>query len=449
MRVFHRHLRIQLCRLALLLLAGGQNWLAQPAYADDSQASDRELLAILGRVDWQDAAARQDALTQIKALGSGAACTIFAVYSGGELDLAGADAATAALLSAVNVRQTLLASLSTWPPKEVSRRILSRLTSSATIEELLVAVKLHGEFATSACLSNVFDLLARIESVHYQRPYVRSLLATALASICDRDSAAVSALREGYANWPGELQGIAVDALANCDEPQAVLCLVTLLEAGSPQAQNLLRALSSPKPRHADALQQPVLEVLRPYLQHAERALVREAACALGRWRDETAIETLIDMCAGTDAGLARVAECALYDISGIKLAGGSDGWEVWWSREQRWYHEALPSTLNRLQSDQAGQVVAALRELAEHRPYFRELAPHIQALLSDANAAVALAASAALTRLNALQALPDWAELLDDSRELLRQAAHRALLDLGRTTLPARAQDWRAWIRT
>jgi len=321
------------------------------------------------------------------------------------------------------------------------------LPAEAPLDERWVAVHLLGEIGKADSLPGIFRIFDTVDRVHLQRPFVRETLEAAIAAIVARDPGSHAVLRAQLdALDPAFLPSLA-SALGREGSVPSFRLLVDLVGRSPSLDERVLQALSKPDLRQREALLSTCVPVLRRSLESSDPQVARLAVHGLGRWRDEGSLADMIELLESADAGAARVLQSALQEISGITTRWDCASWRSWFSDQQSWHRDALEGTLDALASEEPARVITALRELSERRLYHREIAPRIAPLLGDESSATAAAACAALERLGDAGSLPALIEALDDERDQVRLAAHRALRAIAGCDLSAESGAWRVWL--
>jgi len=140
---------------------------------------------------------------------------------------------------------------------------------------------------------------------------------------------------------------------------------------------------------------------------------------------------------------MAQAASWSLKRVSHQQLPAERAAWESWHAAESRWSETERAGAIQALESQDAAEVVAALRQLSEHPLYRHENAAAIVRLLEREEPELVLAACAALSQLDSMLAADELVALLARPEEDVRAAAHAALLAISGRQLPAELRAW------
>ncbi|MFT5049684.1 MAG: hypothetical protein ACI8QZ_001077 [Chlamydiales bacterium] len=174
-----------------------------------------------------------------------------------------------------------------------------------------------------------------------------------------------------------------------------------------------------------------------------DAAIRREATLTVGKLEDIESFGTLIDLLEHEDERLRSTAHWSLKRISGRTFSAGARQWRAWHAAENAWWADRAPELFDLLHGDDAGDVAAALNELATHRLFRHGIAEALSPLLaSPHNETVLLSCSAAYS-LRSPAALPGLIECLDHPDERIQISALRGLTAITGIDLPRQADSW------
>jgi len=176
---------------------------------------------------------------------------------------------------------------------------------------------------------------------------------------------------------------------------------------------------------------------VREYLNHTDRQLVRAAALCLAALQDEGSLDALLELGASSDPGLSGAAFLSLERLSGMTLPRRIDRWQAWAEAERTWTRERAPEVMECLQGSDhpLPQMLAALRELSQHRLGRRRYAEALVPLLDHHDPRLQTQVCRTLAALGTLaspRAFDRLQELAQGSRPEVAEAARTALLAVG-----------------
>ena len=134
----------------------------------------------------------------------------------------------------------------------------------------------------------------------------------------------------------------------------------------------------------------------------------------------------------------------ALRELSGCTLPDRAEAWRSWHTEEQRWWDEQGQATLDRLSSEDDGEVVAAIRAASERSLQRDQIAVRMAVLLrKHASPSVRRQVCMALERLDSRAVLGTLGLALEDADADVRSSAHRALHSITGLSLPLDRLAW------
>ena len=194
------------------------------------------------------------------------------------------------------------------------------------------------------------------------------------------------------------------------------------------------------------ARSQSIAAAVRPFLASDEASRRGHALRALAAMGDTGAVPGMIEMLDRAEGGELLRLHAALRELSGCNLPDRPEAWRAWHQEQQRWWDEEAPGVLERLASEDAGLVVAAIRDASARTLRRDQLAASVAVALRDhASPEVRRQACAGLARLGSDVALEDLVRALDDPDAGVREGAVQALRSITRLALPP---DRGAWLR-
>src|SRR5439155_1205891 len=127
---------------------------------------------------------------------------------------------------------------------------------------------------------------------------------------------------------------------------------------------------------------------------------------ALGALDEGSACLALIEALGGDEKGLHDAAWSALRKISGLSLRADRQCWEAWFEAESTWFSTTRPVQRAKLASQDATEVVAALRSYSERRLFKSTLASDLLPMLDRPEVSLRELACQVLARLGSRAAV-------------------------------------------
>ena len=348
-------------------------------------------------------------------------------------------------------RLALEAALRTWPAKEVLQQLLQELRGDSPLAVRLVALRLAGNVRDARALDALDQLCGLVPAAQKRQPVVREALESALAEVLQADERALdAALRMARNKSTQEALFVPLaSALGRIGASRGLAVLEALLGRNDELDLAVLEALGNLGIRACSRDVEVATRLLRKYIEAPEPRLRRAALIAFGRARVGDVVPELVGLLDDRDRRAKLASLWALEQISGLELGDDPPEWELWHQREVAWYRETWPARLEAVNGSDVVAAVAALRELAQHPAFRRDLAHGVvQGAIQHADPAVAVAACGTLAKLGGPGSIEGLIDALQDSREDVRvEAAVRALHVLTGEALPASETAWRSWL--
>jgi len=330
-----------------------------------------------------------------------------------------------------------LAALERRPVLEMARGFASR---SQTADERAATLRFYAAAARARELREILAL-ASFDGFAARDP-VRDALVSSTAQVLRRDLEGIRALEDLWREVPDECVEAIVLAVGRARAVRGLAMLEQILDLRPDLAPLVVPQVRMLDP-WATLEPRPILEAtLRGYLSTADGNLRPGASLALGALGDYESVPALIALV--EEPGLRDNATWALRRLSGLRLAAQRDVWQSWYASEADWWKSAAPVLLGHLRSDDRAVVLAALREIAEHRFRRHQLADEVVHSLHHALPAVRVQACRTLAALGSERAVSELVERLADDHPEVRTQAWSALRRCTGMDLPLDARAWR-----
>ena len=370
-----------------------------------------------------DAATRRGLRAELMHLGPGATDAIFSLIAGRsspevELDGPLIDREATAFLYDV---------LRSWRPAEVGSRLTALVDRGSPFADHLIALDLVGEAGDFGAYAALLATYGEPGLEWVTAPSLQTRLEESLEALLERRAGSTQQLRAVLDEAPAHVLMGPAQALSQAGTGQASSLLTELLGREAQLDLLVLKGMGARDPRDPDGDVRRMYR-LRRYLDHEDPRYRRQAIASLARLQDGESFGDVLDALEDDDRGVRGTALNALRGLSGLAWPAEPDRWHVWYERELRWFHEQVPGLIEDLHDGQPGPALRALRELGAHPLFGRELSPDIRLALDSPTGTVAAAASQALERLGALDAVEDLERMVDDPDPAVAGAAGRAL---------------------
>ena len=262
------------------------------------------------------------------------------------------------------------------------------------------------------------------------RPDSEALAALELAAgrLLARDPGTLALLRPAILNSPVELGGSLIRAAGHTPSGRTLVFLVDLLGFEERLELPLLSQIARVARAEEPPFEEAVLARVRPYLDDPDRQVVRTAAMALAVLQDEEAVPALLALAASPDAALSGAAFAALERTTGLALPRRPERWSSWFAVERSWMAEEKPRVVAALQGEDVPRILAALRELAQHRLGRQRLALLAERQLGHDDRGVRLEACRTLRALATPAVRASLEGMLSDANPEVSLAAMEAL---------------------
>jgi len=293
-------------------------------------------------------------------------------------------------------------------------------------------IEITGWLGDASSPEPLLELVARMPAERRQLRTIQRELESALAEILRRHPEAGLQLAVSAAKLELPLQCTAARALGAAGDCQGLAGLERLLGRSPELDRAALDALCELDPTDPDCLRD-VLGLLAWHLASPDPGARLRAATAAGRHGGAGELEALLLLLEDPDGQVRAGARQALRRISGLDFGSAAGPWSAWQRRERQWYDARAAELLRLAAEDEPAQAYQALRELAGHPLYRRELASCMGPVVARRESDVAQAACCVLGRLGGPAAVAPLEALLADERPEVARAAASALAALGR----------------
>lgn len=348
-------------------------------------------------------------------------------------------------------RELLHSLVLSWPSEPALTALLEALPADPSLDERLTALTLVGEVGGPGAIKAVVRTCVALAPELHAHPLVMEGLERALVRILRNDPGAHGELRRllEHDELGSALTERAAAALGTIGRARGLQLLEWMLGREERLDRVVLAAIGELEPFDDPRAVAQASNAARRYLLSVHPELRRQAALALGSLEDGESVPELLDLLKDGDARVRRSVGIALSRISGLDASTRPEAWMHWFEGEVHWFETEGETLHGDLGSPDRTRVVAALRILSMHPLHRAVLSEEIQALLPHDEPAVAAAACAALARLRDVAAFSALLVALEDEREVVRKAAHTALMSLTGTTLGPEPRAWRAWLHS
>jgi hypothetical protein len=296
-------------------------------------------------------------------------------------------------------------------PRRGALRALARVAATSDLDVVLFVATEDGRLARGAEIGPALAEVV-VHLVELSPAMPGKLMRVAL----DAEPITACAIVQGFGRVPGaDSLGWLVDLLVYRED--IALSILSQIK----------RVAGSAPPPHAPEL----LERMRAYFYGQDAQLAREATHALGALQDFEVVPDLIQNLASDSYRARADAHAALRSITGLSLPASERIWRNWLDSEETWYAERAPACFDRLEYGDTREVLAALRELIEHRYRRHESAQRVAVLLSRPERRIRRDACHTLRGLASRSVELDLAYCLDDPEAEVARAARAALVAL------------------
>ncbi len=334
------------------------------------------------------------------------------------------------------------------PADAVVDHVERRCTDDAPLELRMAIARVLGPLGSGRGLPLLSAITAGVPEHLLRYRSVRTTLVGAWSSILTNDTAAHEQVPALFAAAAPPVRALLLDCLGAVERPHAAVTFGRLIGLDPTLDVTILE--------HAAALRArfPWLDLWDPTgrletltIDHDWTAR-RRALVALGRMGSVRSFEQIVVRLEVDDREAARdAARWALAEIAGVDRGPDPQAWRAWHAEQTDWWLERGRALASELPPDPA-DVLEAVSALTQPRLYRHDAAAAIGTVLDARDdAAVVLAACAALRNMGSLRPVPALVRELDHADEDVRTAAWTALRALTGRDLPATRDAWRAYV--
>lgn len=347
----------------------------------------------------------------------------------------------------ISAEQLVYEVLTALPPNAVAEHMRLAASGDAPTEIRVLAARVLALTGGPEALDVMLEVLASMDPLQLQRPFLRSPFGTALEEILRRNPAELRDLGERLhalhlevtllvvESLPAELVGAGAPVVLGLFGRDARLDLALM--------EQLAEFASSPLGAGDTWSSLDCQRTARFYLSANDWHMRSRAVVAISRLNDVEALETLVQMLGDEHRSVQRTVHWSLREMTGQTLAPDRERWAAWVAEERAWFAGPRTEIEWRILSNEDAEIVAGLRELNQH-PLFRDSSADLLGpLLLDASPAVFGAAVGLLTRLESPRAVPFLVACLGVPEEYKSASAWIALKSLTDLDLPQERAAW------
>lgn len=251
------------------------------------------------------------------------------------------------------------------------------------------------------------------------------------------DTRSFSTVDKGFTRSHPVLRPILLSALGRTERPESLELLPLLLGRDPELDVQVLTQLITVAREVRKPLDHGRLVRVRSYLTRHDPLLRSQAAQALGRLRDYESVRDLIELLSDEQTGVRTSAHWALRTTTAMTLDPSPLPWLSWYQSQTRWWAEAAPELLQRLDHAGPAELVSLLRELGSKRLFRHPLTERMLPLLRHANPQVILMTCSAIQNLRSANAEAELARLFDHESGDVRRQSRRAWEQITGRTAP------------
>lgn len=346
--------------------------------------------------------------------------------------------------AATRLREPALrSSLLAYRGSKLLAPLLERAGGDASLAVRLTVIELLGQVDDAGALAALFTVIETIEPIHLLRSHVQGRVEDALARQLEQRPASAARLEQKVLHGKPELVPSILRVLAKTPSLRSATIAVRAFGRNTELDLVVSQQLAAMSRNGCVAPTEYVLAAVRRRLTHADARVQRAAIVVLGQWSDQESFAELTEYLSSRDVLLAAAAQASLKTMAGVDLGPDAPTWRAWEDEQHEWWSEHGESLSLQLDSEDPGQVFAALTQMLEH-PYFRHaIAERVGTLLGRSDASIFAAACDALVSLRSgygVQPLVEVLGLADAQRSALAYAALRKLTGLN---LPPAHDGW------
>lgn len=397
-----------------------------------------ELLKIARGADLHEAErARED----LEHIGPEAAAEVFGLWAG--LPEFG-------LLTAAE-RRLLLGALRAWPADRAVEVLVDALPDEPTLDQRLVVLRLLAEVGGHTTVAAVESVCVGIPAEQEVLSQLSEVVEAALVSALRRDPRTFDDLRSRIERdvLPTRLGQQMARALGSVGLGRGLGVLERMLGQSLQLDLAVIDAIGKLSPFDEPRAVFEAARTLRPFLPSIQPEVRRQAALALGDLQDGESVPELLGLLEDSDRRVRRGASLALARISGLDGSEDPVVWKRWYEEELDWLESELDPLVGELAADEPARVVTALRILSMHPMHRAVVSPEIRPLLGHEETLIAVAACSALAKLGDAASFQALLDVLEDERDVVREAGLHALATLTGAKPGTDPEAWRAWLGT
>jgi len=315
-----------------------------------------------------------------------------------------------------------------------------------TVETRQAVLRVLGALGSADGLELVWRISASFGDLSLSYPSVRNGVRGALTDILRADPRAWRLVGERRERLEPFERGLVLEALQETERAEgAALALALLGQTSQPEDMvRLVGVLARLEELHPTELAGTTVRELAHCWLRLPASERRTAAACLARTADPEAVGTLLELLEENDGRARRIALAGLSELCGLRVGEDSATWRAWLERERAWWNEHAEELCLRVGEDDPAAASDALRELARHRLFRRDLAQRVAAGLTDQPTATALQSCRLLSTLDSRAALAGLVRVLDSEPSAVVEAALRSLRELTGHDLGEDARAWR-----
>ena len=318
-----------------------------------------------------------------------------------------------------------------------------------TVETRQAVLRMLGALGSADGLELVWRISASFGDLALSYPSARNVLRGALTDILRADPRAWRLVGERRERLEPFERGLVLEALQETERAEgAALALALLGQTSVPDdLVRLVGVLARLEELHPTELSGTTVRELGRCWLRLPASERRTAAASLARTADPEASGTLLELLEENDGRARRIALAGLSELCGLRVGEDAATWRAWLERERAWWNEQAEELCLRVGEGDPAAASDALRELARHRLYRRDLAQRVAAGLTEQPTATALQSCRLLATLDSRAALAGLVRVLDSEPSAVVEAALRSLRELTGRDLGEDARAWRGLV--
>ena len=306
------------------------------------------------------------------------------------------------------------------------------------------AVRIAGAVGSADELWWMFELVGKQKEVIGSKAIQRAV-ESGVTDLLTRNPAAFGQLLAVQREVPSELMPALLRAIGATEDARGLTVLGEVISWRSEFAGHAISQVPRLGASDWPETNERLSDRIRPFLNPDDPELCQSAALALGELGDLRCVSALIDLLEEDAPGLRRNAGWALRRLTGLAFPDIQTTWSTWFQEELKWARRDKARVLDRLESLDDTEVIAAIQDASYHPLFRHELSEALCAVLGHPRPRLRILACRTLERLSSPVAVLPLVDRLEDRDEEVRAAALLALRHITGRELPGSTPAWRA----